>query len=69
MILIGWLSWRAGRSQYRWPAWGSGAILLAVALQSITDYPLRNQTMLAVAAFAILMLARIASGPQPEGKR
>ncbi|MEM7665249.1 MAG: O-antigen ligase family protein [Pseudomonadota bacterium] len=68
LILVGWLSWRAGRSQYRWPAWGSGAILLAVALQSITDYPLRNQTMLAIAAFALLMLARIAQGSGQEGR-
>jgi hypothetical protein len=28
--------------------------------QSITDYPLRSQTILAVAAFALLLLARIA---------
>ncbi|MEL6530949.1 MAG: O-antigen ligase family protein, partial [Pseudomonadota bacterium] len=68
LLLVGWLSWKAGRSQFRWPAWGCGAILLAIALQSITDYPLRNQTMLAVAAFALLLLARIASAPDRESR-
>lgn len=29
--------------------------------QSITDYPLRNQTILAFAGFALVMLARIAA--------
>jgi len=66
LLLVGWLSWKAGRSQFRWPAWGCGAILLAIALQSITDYPLRNQTMLTVAAFALLLLARVASAPDKE---
>jgi hypothetical protein len=28
--------------------------------QSVTDYPLRNQTMLAFAGFALLLLTRIA---------
>ncbi len=69
LLLVGWLSWKAGRSQFRWPAWGCGALLLAVALQSITDYPLRNQTMLAVAAFALLLLARVASAPDREPTR
>lgn len=69
LLLVGWLSWKAGRSQFRWPAWGCGAILLAIALQSITDYPLRNQTMLAVAAFALLLLARVASARDREAGR
>ncbi|MDJ0641448.1 MAG: O-antigen ligase family protein [Erythrobacter sp.] len=69
LLLIGWQSWKAGRSQFRWPAWGGGAVLLAVALQSITDYPLRNQAMLAVAAFALLMLARVANGTHKEAPR
>ena len=34
------------------------AVLLAVALQSITDYPLRNQSLLAFAALALLLLVR-----------
>ncbi|MGY6551128.1 MAG: hypothetical protein ACXIT4_04440 [Erythrobacter sp.] len=32
--------------------------------QSVTDYPLRNQTMLAVCAFAVLLLARVAVDPR-----
>jgi hypothetical protein len=35
--------------------------------QSITDYPLRNQTMLALAAFALLLLTRIATGRKDAG--
>jgi O-antigen ligase len=53
-----WLSWRARLSPERWIAWSGSAVLLAIALQSITDYPLRNQSMLAVAAFALVLLAR-----------
>lgn len=63
LALVLWLSWKAGASNARWAGWACGAILLAVALQSVTDYPLRNQTMLAFAAFAMLMLARIAQSP------
>lgn len=60
LVLVGWLSWRARRSPLRWAAWSGSAFLLTIALQSITDYPLRNQTMLAFAGFALLLLARIA---------
>ncbi len=66
LCLAGWLSWKAGASNARWAGWACGAILLAIALQSVTDYPLRNQTMLAVAAFAMLMLARVAQGTKAE---
>lgn len=58
LVLLAWLAWRARRSPDRWIAWSGAAILLTIAAQSITDYPLRNQTMLAVAALALLMLAR-----------
>lgn len=61
LVLIGWLSWRARGSSMRWAAWSGSAFLLAIALQSITDYPLRNQTILAVAGFALLLLTRIAA--------
>lgn len=61
MALVGWLSWIARRSSQRWVAWSGSAFLIAIALQSITDYPLRNQTMLAFAAFALLLLTRIAT--------
>lgn len=60
VLLIGWLSWRARASSQRWTAWAGGTLLIAIALQSVTDYPLRNQTMLAFAGFALLLLARIA---------
>ena len=61
LVLIGWLSWQARRSSQRWVAWAGSSFLLAIALQSITDYPLRNQTILAFAAFALLLLTRIAT--------
>lgn len=58
LAMIAWMSWQARHSRDRWIAWSGGAILLAVALQSITDYPLRNHSMLAVAALAFVILAR-----------
>jgi O-antigen ligase len=61
IILVGWLSWRARLSSQRWAAWAGSSFLLAIALQSITDYPLRNQTILAFAGFALVLLARIAT--------
>jgi O-antigen ligase len=61
IALIAWLSWMARQSAMRWAAWGGSAFLLMIALQSITDYPLRNQTMLAFAGFALLLLTRIAT--------
>ncbi|WP_185960227.1 O-antigen ligase family protein [Erythrobacter insulae] len=66
LILTGWFAWRARHSQLRWMAWAAASILLAIALQSITDYPLRNQAMLGIAAFALLLLARIAERPEEE---
>lgn len=58
LVLLAWLSWRARRSSLRWAGWAGSSFLLAIALQSITDYPLRNQTMLAFAGLALLLLAR-----------
>lgn len=60
LALVAFLCWRASRSPMRWPALAGGTILLAIALQSITDYPLRNQAVLALAGFAMVLLARIA---------
>lgn len=62
LVLIAWLSWRARSAAQRWAAWAGSAFLLAIALQSITDYPLRNQTILAFAAYALLLLTRVAAG-------
>ena len=63
-----WLAWCAiatlravglpERWPERWPALAASGIVAAVALQSATDYPLRNQTMLCLAALAIVFLAR-----------
>jgi O-antigen ligase len=61
VLLLTWLAWRARRSPDRWTAWAASAFLVAIALQSITDYPLRSQTMLAIAALCLLLLARIAA--------
>jgi len=54
------------RSQLAWAGWAGGAFLLAIALQSITDYPLRNQTILAFAGYALLLLARTATNREEE---
>jgi O-antigen ligase len=61
LVLLGWLSWQVRHSSQRWAAWAASTFLLAIALQSITDYPLRNQAMLALAAYALLLLTRLAS--------
>lgn len=66
LLLAAWYAWKARTSSLRWAAWGGAAILLAIGLQSITDYPLRNQAMLAAASFALLLLARIVSVPPEE---
>ena len=58
ILLLAWLTWRARQSSDRWVAWSGGATLLAIALQSITDYPLRNLSLLGFAAFALLILVR-----------
>lgn len=55
------LAWHARRSSFAWTGWAGGTFLLAIALQSITDYPLRNQSILAFAGFALLLLARTAA--------
>jgi exopolysaccharide production protein ExoQ len=68
LLLLGGLSWRVRHSPQRWAAWTASGFLLAIALQSITDYPLRNQTILAFAGFALLLLARIAFD-ETRGKR
>ncbi len=61
LVFIAWLSWRVRTSSHRWTAWAGSTFLFAIALQSITDYPLRNQTMLAFAGLALLLLVRIAA--------
>lgn len=68
IMLVGWLSWQARRSSQRWAAWAGSSFLTAIALQSITDYPLRNQTILAFGALALLLLARIAADQKKAGR-
>ncbi|MEP1422949.1 MAG: O-antigen ligase family protein [Erythrobacter sp.] len=67
LALLAWFSWLARKRQERWIAWSGSITLLAIASQSITDYPLRNQTMLALAAFGLVVLVRFAL-PRAEVK-
>ena len=69
VLVLVWLAWRARHSHGRWIAWSGGAILATIALQSITDYPLRNLSMLGFAAFALLLLVRFGDGEPPREDR
>lgn len=68
LALLVWLVWRVRRAQLRWTGWSAAVFLLAISLQSITDYPLRNQSMLVAASFALLLLARIANDPTERAR-
>ncbi len=74
VLLAVWVLWigiatvRAMATAQRWPALSGAAILLAIALQSVLDYPLRNQTMLCVAALAIILLAPVGSRKSAAGR-
>ena len=57
-----WSTWTALGNERRWDALAHSGILLAIALQSLVDYPLRNQTMLCLAAFAVAILTRASVG-------
>ena len=68
-LAIGWVVWCMaatwrGVRRAGWPAAGAAGVGAAIALQSVLDYPLRNQTMLCLAAFAILILARAVRSPE-----
>lgn len=67
--LIAWLCWRARQSSGRWQAWAGGTILLTIALQSITDYPLRNLSMLALAGYALIVLVKFSRNPSQRKSR
>ncbi len=62
-VVLGWAAWiafaawRAVLTPQRWTALAGTGMLVAIALQSTLDFPLRNQTMLCLAAFAILLIA------------
>jgi len=68
LALLTWLSWKARNSHDRWIAWSGSLVLGAVALQSITDYPLRNQSLLVLASFALLVLIRFGAGRKTAAK-
>jgi O-antigen ligase len=68
LAFLAWLAWRVRLSRLRWFAWANAAFLLVIALQSITDYPLRNQALLAVAGFALLGLARVGAASSGESR-
>jgi O-antigen ligase len=61
-----WAAWSGLGRQRRWYALAGTGILLAIALQSLLDYPLRNQTMLCMAAFAIVLLAAAGRAGEPK---
>lgn len=60
-----WLVWivaaafRARSSAWRWYGWASAAGLVVIALQSLTDYPLRSQTLLCVAGMLAGILGNV----------
>lgn len=64
LALIGWHSFAARHRSQRRMAWAGSAVLLAVALQSLVDYPLRNQALLALAALALALLVRCSTGEE-----
>ena len=74
-IIAGWALWimfasfRALRRPDPWPALSGLGILTSAALQSALDYPLRNQAMLCMAAFAVVLLIQGSNrnGTRDEG--
>lgn len=64
--------WSALRDEHRrWPALAGIGVLLAAALQSLLEFPLRNQTMLCLAAFALVLIAPpvLTRRPTPSSSR
>jgi O-antigen ligase len=63
IMMLGWLVWCAQAALKpslgaSWPSLGAGLGVLLIGLQSLLDYPLRNQTLLCVAAVLVILLAR-----------
>lgn len=62
ILLAGWLAFLARASLFggseigRWLRYGAGLGLACIGLQSIVDYPLRNQTLLCLAAVLVVLL-------------
>lgn len=71
ILLAGWAGWmavhgwKAVRRPGAWPARAAMGTLTAIAAQSLLSFPLRNGTMLCMAAFALLLLARSPSRVRP----
>lgn len=67
-LVFGWALWiivaarRALAKPQQWPAIAGTGILIAIGLQSLLDFPMRNQTLLCIAAFALLLII-----PQRKG--
>lgn len=71
-VLLGYYTIRIRRSVDPCTGLAGAATLLVIAGQSTVDYPLRNQTLLAIASLALLLLARSALqplGPTAQKKR
>lgn len=68
LALTGWYSLAARSAKVRLPdrktTWAGSAVLLAIALQSLVDYPLRNQALMALAALALVLLVRFGAGEE-----
>lgn len=75
ILIVGWLGWLAlatWRLRSRldpWLAFGGSAGLSCIVLQSLLDYPLRNQAILCLAALLIAILARPKTFEKPEEKQ
>ncbi|MEL7691465.1 O-antigen ligase family protein [Citromicrobium bathyomarinum] len=72
-MVLGWvaylgsLTWRSLRSRSDLLPLGASAGLACIALQSVVDYPLRNQAMLCVAAFLVVILVSGVSDVRGKG--
>ncbi|MGB3166541.1 MAG: O-antigen ligase family protein [Alteraurantiacibacter sp.] len=62
VLALGWLTWiasaalRTGSPDTLWHRRAAGLALSCIALQSLVDYPLRNQSLLCMAALCVALL-------------
>lgn len=68
IVWAGFASLRPGPQEDWWTRLGAGAGLAALALQSLLDYPLRNQTILCAAAVLVVLLATPRAARLVRGK-
>ncbi len=64
IVLCGYMTARPRSVDRRWSSLAGAGILICIVFQSLVDYPLRNQAMLATASFAILLLCRVPMAQQ-----